>query len=213
MGIPQTAAAKEALALSRSRPLGAAEREAAVARFVALAMAMSIGECIDVGFDFHDADDDAGAMEIVRWFGDGESQGMLRLDLSPDRSHRALFWSASRPERAHRLWIDGRERLLPTFGNDRLVVESPGLWNDRRFFVVRLVVPDHPLQDWSGRPGTGQGGLFIVDADVGRDRVVQPRDDESWTHPLLRLDGARLRVYADRAALDAGTVAREIELA
>ena len=213
MGIPHTPRAIEAVQLMRTRTNAAAEREAAVARFVELAMVMSVQECIDVGFDFADATDHSGMLEVPRWFGDAESHGMLDLDLSPDRSHRALGWSGATPRRSARLWIDGREQALPTFPHGSPLAEPPGWWNDPRFFAASLITPDHPLQDWSVMPGTGQiRGLFIADADSGRHWVVQPRSDEAWEAPLLRFDGARLRVYADRAALDAGVAARVVDV-
>ncbi|WP_329388534.1 hypothetical protein OG625_33725 [Streptomyces sp. NBC_01351] len=138
-------------------------------------------------------------------FVDCYSRHEVRVRFTPDDRHRAALLLRGSPAEA-RLWVDG----LPVAEGEWL--DNGGHWQEGRYFVIRLGGPsDHPRQ---GHREIGQWlydivSLLVYDAELRRAHVFVPDDSEQWNDPVVDVRGGTGCVYADQAARDADTPARE----
>ncbi|MEU5532216.1 hypothetical protein [Streptomyces sp. NPDC020362] len=85
-------------------------------------------------------------------------------------------------------------------------LEHSGYWADERFHVVQAAGPEnHPEQGLAtGNLGCSILSLVVHDAERATPQVLVPGTEETWTCPVLRVDGDRLLVYPDDQAHEAG---------
>ncbi|MFG2983774.1 hypothetical protein ACGFYQ_21415 [Streptomyces sp. NPDC048258] len=123
------------------------------------------------------------------------SRHEIEVDFTAGDRHRAVLLFRGGPSEA-RLWVDG----VPV-GEGELL-DKGGLWEEERFFAIRVEGPeDHPQQ------GLGHIGaqlyaivsLVVHDAERGTTQVFVPDDSEGY-------------VYATPEACAAGTPDREFQI-
>ncbi|MFJ4777676.1 hypothetical protein [Streptomyces sp. NPDC088762] len=133
------------------------------------------------------------------------SRHEIEVDFTAADRHRSVLLFRGAPSQA-RLWVDG----VPV--GEGLQLDKGGLWEEERFFVIRVEGPqDHPRQ------GLGHMGaqlhaivsLLVHDADRSTTQVFIPDHTEDWTEPVLRVRNGTGYVYATPEACAAGTPDRE----
>ncbi|MGW1894409.1 hypothetical protein ACWCP6_29835 [Streptomyces sp. NPDC002004] len=104
------------------------------------------------------------------------------------------------------LWVDG-VRVA-----EGVSLEQSGYWADERFYVVQAEGPeDHPEQSpVMGNLGYHVLSLVVHDVERAATRMLVPEATETWTDPMLLVDGDTLCVYPDPKARAAGRPDRVI---
>ncbi|MFD9520682.1 hypothetical protein [Streptomyces sp. NPDC059979] len=129
----------------------------------------------------------------------------IEVDFTVGDRHRSVLLFRGGPSEA-RLWVDGR----PVGEGEQL--DKGGLWEEGRFFAIRIAGPDdHPRQ------GLGHIGaqlyaivsLLVVDAELRTTRIFVPDPTENWTEPVLRVRDGTGYVYATPEACAADIPDRE----
>ncbi|MET8451095.1 hypothetical protein [Streptomyces sp. NPDC005209] len=115
----------------------------------------------------------------------------INVKFTPDDRHRAVH--IQDPSDRCMLWIDG-VRVA-----EGLALEHSGYWASSRFYVVETEGPkDHPEQGLAmGNLCWNILSLVVHDVERATTRVLVPEATETWTCPVLRVDGEALRVYPD----------------
>ncbi|MFD9410208.1 hypothetical protein ACFWBN_24795 [Streptomyces sp. NPDC059989] len=134
-------------------------------------------------------------------FMDCWSRHEIEVDFTAGDRHRSVLLFRGNPSEA-RLWVDG----VPVGEGQWL--DKGGLWEEERFFVIRVEGPaDHPQQ------GLGHIGaqlyaivsLLVHDAERRITHLFVPDDTENWTEPVLRVRNGTGYVYATPEACKADT--------
>ncbi|MEU2774412.1 hypothetical protein ABZ646_16085 [Streptomyces sp. NPDC007162] len=131
------------------------------------------------------------------YFVDCWSPWELRVNFSADDRHRAVH--VSNPNRSGEVgvWVDGVPLMVDAW------LDQSGYWVGDRFYVLQAAGPeDHPEQQIAlGLLGYRILSLVIHDTRRSTTRLFVPDPSETWTNPLVRLEGDQLRLYADEAAV------------
>ncbi|MFI9235681.1 hypothetical protein [Streptomyces sp. NPDC053079] len=98
------------------------------------------------------------------------------------------------------VWVDG-VRVA-----EGISLEQCGYWAGERFYVVQAAGPeDHPEQGpVMGNLGWNILSLAVHDVARATTRLLVPEATETWTDPVLQVEGDTLCVYADDEAREAG---------
>ncbi|MBL1084984.1 hypothetical protein JK359_23930 [Streptomyces actinomycinicus] len=118
----------------------------------------------------------------------------IDVAFTPDDAHRAVH--VLHPSGRCMLWVDG-VRVA-----EGAALEHSGYWADERFYVVQAAGPrNHPEQHIAmGNLGWNILSLVVHDAARVTTRVLEPEATQTWTSPVLRVDGRTLCVYPDPEA-------------
>lgn len=117
-----------------------------------------------------------------------------------DDRHRAVHIQDPSDFSRVGVWVDG-VRVA-----EDVVLEQSGYWADKRFYVVQAEGPqDHPEQGLAmGNLGWNILSLVVHDVERATTLMLVPEATETWTYPVLRVDGDTLLVYPDDEACESG---------
>ncbi|MEW2299028.1 hypothetical protein AB0958_03415 [Streptomyces sp. NPDC006655] len=121
----------------------------------------------------------------------------LRVEFSADDRHRAVHMSNPNRWGEFGVWVDGVPLRVDAW------LDQSGYWVGDRFYVLQAAGPeDHPDQQIAlGLLGYRILSLVIHDARHSTTRLFVPDPSETWTNPLVRLEGDQLLLYADEVAV------------
>ncbi|MFJ9819588.1 hypothetical protein ACIRU3_30855 [Streptomyces sp. NPDC101151] len=130
----------------------------------------------------------------------------IDVAFTSDDRHRAVH--IQNPSDHCMVWIDG-VRIA-----EGLSLEHSGYWASKRFYVVQAAGPEnHPQQGLAmGNLAWNILSLVVHDVERATTQVLVPGATETWTSPVLRVDGRALCVYPDHEACESALPDRVLDV-